>query len=122
MAIAQQMLEATATIIADYRKGEITRPDAAHIQSWLNQFDECAREPLLAEMTHVLGQTYVSKANVEKFLAGLATHKNLAGDDPTTFWRGVKFLDIQKRGHSQREFLQLFSVPLKQRTGLVDGI
>ena len=118
MAITQQMLETTAAIITDYRAGEIARPDAAHVQRWLDQFDENVREPPLVEMTHVLRHTYVSKANVEKFLAGLVTNKNLAGDDPTTFWKGVKFLDIQKRGHSQKEFLQLFSVPLKQTTGL----
>jgi hypothetical protein len=118
MAVTQEMLEATAAIIADYRAGEIARPDAAHVQRWLNQFDENVREQMLGEMRHVLGNTYVSKINVEKFLSGLASNKELAGDDPKTFWMGVKFLDIQTRGHSQREFLQLFAIPLKQQTGL----
>jgi hypothetical protein len=71
MALTQQMLETTAAIISDYREGEISRPDAAHVQRWLSQFDEAVREALLTELTHVLRRTYVSKISVEKFLAGL---------------------------------------------------
>jgi hypothetical protein len=118
MAITQEMLEATAAIFADYRDGEISRPNAVHVQTWLNQFDEGVREQLLLEITHVLQRTYVSRTNVEKFLAGLVTNKKLAGETPAAFWKGVKFLDIQGRGRSQKEFLRLFAIPLKQLAGL----
>lgn len=118
MAITQEMYNTAAAVIADYREGELPPPDAAHVQRWLSQFDEVVHEPLLAELTHVLKRTYASKADVERFLAGLVTSQNLTGGDPKAFWKTAKFLDIQKRGHSQREFLQLFSVPLLRNTGL----
>jgi hypothetical protein len=118
MAVTQQMFETTAAIISDYREGELSRPDAAHVQRWLNQFDEDVREPLLTELTHVLRHTYVSKVGVEKFLAGLVTNQKLTSGAPTSFWKGVKFLDVQTRGKSQKEFLRLFAAPLKQITGL----
>jgi hypothetical protein len=118
MAVSQDLLATAASIIADYREGEIFGPDAAHVDRWLSQFDEAIREPLLTEMNHVLGRTYVSKKNAEAFLVGLATLKKIAGDNPKDFWVNAKFLDVQMRGKSQHELLSLFGPPLKQATGL----
>lgn len=118
MAVPAELLQTTVSIIADYREGEIPRPDSAHVERWLTQFDENLRVALLTEMNHVLKQTYISKAGVENFLAGLVTSKNLTGEKPQEFWKNVKFLDIQTRGRSQSEFLKLFAIPLKQNMGL----
>jgi hypothetical protein len=118
MAIPQQMLEATAAIIADYRAGEIAPPDSAHVQRWLNQFEEGVREPLLSEVNHVLGHTYLSKQKFESFLSNLIANEKLTSGDPKKFWSGVKFLDIQSHGRSQHELLAMLAVPLKKETGL----
>ena len=118
MADIAEQLKATAEMIADYRAGEIPRPDAAHVERWLIQFDEKVREPLLNEMIHVLRKTYIPKTRVQSFLAGLVTNQKLAGDKPEEFWKTASFLNIQTRGNSQREFLNLFAVPLKEKTGL----
>ena len=118
MAQPAEKLKALADLIADYREGEVPRPDSAHVQNWLNQFDEPLREPILDEMTHVLQKTYVSKIKVNKFLAGLVTVQKLTGDDPASFWQNASFLDIQTRGNSQKDFLALFAPPLKEKTGL----
>jgi hypothetical protein len=118
MAVSRELLATAASIIADYREGEISRPDVAHVEKWLSQFDGSIRESLLTEMNHVLSKTYVSKKSAEGFLVGLATLKKLAGDNPKDFWVNAKFLDVQKRGKSQRELLSLFETPLKQATGL----
>lgn len=114
----EQLLASTASIIADYREGEIARPDANHIAKWLSQFDEGVRPALLAEMNHVLQKTYVPKARVVEFLTSLVSNPKLTGGDPKTFWTGAKFLDLQTRGNSQRDFLALFAMPLKEKTGL----
>jgi hypothetical protein len=118
MAVSAELLEATVSIIADYREGEIARPDVAHVKKWLSQFDENVRESLLTELNHVLGKTYVSKSAIEKFLAMLVTGRNVVGENPQDFWRNSNFLDVQKRGQSQADFLKLFAVPLKEKTGL----
>lgn len=118
MAEYDDLLNATASIIADYRAGEIAQPTAAHVGEWLAQFDECARLPLLRELRHVLKNTYISKSGVETFLSGLVTNAELTGGNPRDFWQSTKFLNIQTRGHSQTEFLSLFAIPLKSSTDL----
>lgn len=118
MAVAAKLLSETASLIAEYRQGEINRLDAAHVERWLAQFDEDQREPLLIEMNHVLAKTYISKKATEGFLRNLASSKNLTGDNPTNFWANARFLNLQTRGGSQGEFLSLFAGPLKEITGL----
>ena len=66
-------------------------------------------------MDHVLQQTYLSLADVTRFLKGLLKTKKLVGKDPCAFWRGVNFLDIQERGNSQTEMAQLFDAILKEK-------
>lgn len=68
-------------------------------------------------MDHVLKQTYFSRGKTRKFLAGLFQTKKLVGDDPCVFWKGVKFLDIQGGGASQKEMLALFSKVLEKKCG-----
>jgi len=115
------LLESVATLIADYRKGEIATIDAQHVERWINQFDEDVRKPILAELIHVLGKTYCTKANVLKFLGAVLTNKKLVGDDPCAFWKSAKFLDIQGGGNSQHEMLELFSQQLKKECGFDIG-
>jgi hypothetical protein len=40
-------LSALAALIADYRQGEITEPDADHVERWVLQFDADELEPLM---------------------------------------------------------------------------
>lgn len=101
------MLDDLAATIADYRESEIPKPNGAHVKKWLAQFDVAVQEPLLSEMSHILKQTYVPKALVENFLANLVTNGDLVGSDPKTFWKDAKFLDLQKRGNSQRELMKM---------------
>ena len=117
MAVTQQMLDALAATIADYREGEIDKPSAQHVEKWLAQFDQGLRTQLLSEITHILGQTYIAKMRVEAFLAALVTNQKLAGDRPKEFWKKAKFLDLQKHGSSQRELVAMIDVPLKAETG-----
>ncbi|KQT34835.1 hypothetical protein ASG29_01365 [Sphingomonas sp. Leaf412] len=109
--------ERLAGIIADYREGEIDRPDAAHVLRWIAQFPAAVRAPLLAETTHVLARTYVDRPAMRRFLSSVAASKRFAGDDPATFWRGVAFLRIQQAGNSQRDMLALFDEILQDAFG-----
>ena len=109
--------ERLATIIRDYREGEVPRPDAAHVLKWIGQFPTSVREPLLAETTHVLERTYVDRAAMLGFLRSVAKSRKLAGDDPASFWRGVSFLRLQPAGDSQRDMLALFDTILAELFG-----
>jgi len=118
MAVSAELLAKAASIIADYREGEIARPDSAHVARWLEQFDENGKEPLISSLNHVFSKTYISKKAAESFLEGLITNPKLTGGDPKGFWSSVKFLDIQSGGKSQHEFLELLAIPMKAKTGL----
>ncbi len=113
-----ELLTSIATTITDYRPGEITTPDANHVERWITQFDAAVQDPMLAELDHVLKKTYVTRANVEQFLGIVLTARKLAGDDPCDFWRKANFLSIQGGGDSQREMLALFRTVLRSTCGL----
>lgn len=108
-----RLLESIAATIADYRQGEIAPPDAAHVARWINQFEATVRDPLLAELDQVLTRTYITRVEVETFLASLVTNAKLAGDNPCDFWRSANFLSIQGGGNSQREMLKMFDQVLR---------
>ena len=114
----KDLCEKVAEIVVDYRRGEIATPNAAHVERWINQFPATVRGPLLTEVAHILDHTYARKAAVEGFVKALVANKDLAGDDPATFWRGVRFLRLQQVGHSQRDMLALFDKALNHAFGL----
>jgi len=103
--------------IADYREGEIARPDRNHVLRWVNQFDPIARGLILQETAHFLGRRYASKANVHEFINALVQHNDLTGVDQRAFWSGVGFLRLQQRSQSQRDMLAILSGILEQRFG-----
>lgn len=104
----QDSAERIAQIISDYRLGEITPPDKAHVGRWIAQFPQSVRAPLLDETAHVLDRSYTAKTEVKRYLKGVISNPAIAGANPATFWRGVKFLRLQKVGNSQKDFLRLF--------------
>lgn len=112
------LLESIASSIHDYRRGEILEPTPDHVDSWVRQFDDNVQVPILAEINHVLGETYISKASVEKFLVGLVRNKDFGGENPRPFWRNISFLNIQEGGNSQREMLEMFDSVLQKACNL----
>jgi hypothetical protein len=113
-----KLLESLAKIIADYRQGEIAPPTADHVGAWIQQFDDHVQIPMLAELNHVLGETYISRSHVRQFLSGLVKSEKFATDNPRSFWRRVSFLDIQGGGNSQRELLRMFDGVLQEECNL----
>lgn len=118
MAERQQLLTSIAASMADYRTGEVRKPDAAHVGKWINQFDYAVQLPMLREMDHVLKKTYFTRQNFVTFLTGLLKSKKFAGENPCEFWKNVGFLDIQHGGASQADMLKFFDELLKEECGL----
>ena len=118
MSTRPELLVSIAATIKDYRHGEIQMPDPAHVARWVNQFAADVQLPILAEMDHVLKNTYLNRGRVTGFLSSLVIAQKLAGDDPCGFWRSVKFLKIQGGGRSQKDMLALFDGFLKEHCGL----
>jgi hypothetical protein len=112
-----ELLASIVATTSDYREGDLAAPKTAHVERWVKQFDDVVQLPILREMDHVLKKTYFSRNRTIGFLDGLFQTKKLVGDDPCAFWKGVKFLDIQGGGASQKEMLALFSKVLKKNCG-----
>jgi hypothetical protein len=113
----QVALTSIATRIADYRAGEIPALDQQHVERWASWFDLAVREPILIEMDHILGQTYVSRGTVVSFLTNLLTHEPLVGANPAAFWRSANIFQNQRLGNSQSEMLAIFDSLLQQTRG-----
>ncbi len=113
-----ELLVEVATNIADYRTGDMATPDAEHVGKWVSQFDVDYREPLLRELAHVWKQLYISKNIASSFLKKIIENGYLATGNQKSFWRGVNFLNIQQKGHSQADMLMLFDGQLKKKHGL----
>ena len=113
-----ELLQSIASTIADYRQGEIATPDAGHVDKWIRQFDAPVQQEMLAELDHVLKNTYVTRAKVTEFLRSVVSSTKLTGNDPRAFWRKANILDIQNAGNSQREMLAMFETILKSKVGL----
>ena len=103
-----KLLSSIAETIQDYRQGEIPAPTPGHVERWVKQFDPTNQNALLQELDHVLDNTYIDRANLLKFLSVVLTNPKIAGNDPSGFWHGAHFLNIQGGGNSQREMLGIF--------------
>ena len=109
--------------IADYRQNEIAIIDAPQVVTWLQQFDAQDQPTILAETERLLSRTYISRAIAKAFVVKLVANKELAGDDPKSFWEDAAFLKLQKSSQSQSDMLTLlnevltesFSVSAKQQ-------
>jgi hypothetical protein len=111
-------LEALAALIADYRDGEVAKPDADHVERWVRQFDADEREPLLDELLRIWPAFYLKRQVVERFLQRKLTDASLVGANPAEFWARTTVLDIQMRGGSQRALRELLRPLLYQAMGL----
>ena len=81
----RELLEQLASVIADYRSDVLPPPDADRVGRWVAQFKDDVQGPILSEMIHVLGQTYLSRNACEQFIEGVVTSPKLAGKDPPAF-------------------------------------
>lgn len=113
---------ALAAMISDYREGEIPTLDAAHVDRWISQFPAAVRDPILTELLHVFRWTYFSRAKVQTFIDSIVTNANFVGANPGEFWQGVKVLNLQTAGNSQKDMLTLLGDSLQRQCGLAMGL
>lgn len=109
-----------ANMTADYRTEDLCRATPEHVQWWLDQLDETEETKIafLAELIHVLKQTYFSKDQAKKFLKFLATNDKFTSSEPKHFWKNAAVLDIQQGGSSQTELRALLEEVLEEQLGV----
>ncbi|MGD2181004.1 phosphoribosyltransferase-like protein [Lusitaniella coriacea] len=119
----QILLQSIATILVDYRQGEITAIDPNHINRWVTQFskfgfDDEAQIIILGEMERILKSYYISRNFAQSFLASILTSQKLFGTNPAATIRNAQFLQIQRKGNSQNDLLNLCKPILQSNYGL----
>lgn len=119
----QTLLDSIAAIIADYRQGEIAAINPSHIEKWVRQFskfgfDNEAQDIILGEMEHILKVCYVSRSSAQSFLTNMLTSQELFGANPAVTIRNTQFLQIQRKGNSQNDLLNICELILKSNYGL----
>lgn len=100
----QDLLESISEIISDYRLGEVPPMTPNHVARWVSQFDDDDQFPILQEMNYLLKKYYFSRSHVKSFLKKRIFSKR--SDDIISISK-IQFLDIQKKGYSQKDLLTL---------------
>ena len=114
----EALLASIATTIADYRSGEISPPTPEHVEKWVSQFDHEEQGAILEETDLVLRSTYLNKDRARGVLTRFLSNPEIVGSDPVTMLAQVKFLDIQRKGNSQKDLLNLATEVLQSKYGL----
>lgn len=114
----ENLLVSIADIIKDYRIDELDQPTPDHVDKWVNQFSEKVRLPILRELMYVFAKNYYNKKRISDWIDQFTKYKGIAGDNPTDFWTGVNFLNIQKKGDSQKRMLSIIESSLNESLGL----
>lgn len=114
----KELLGSIADQVADYREGDVPRRTPDIVERWVRQFPDKEQDGILLELNHVLGECYISRNIMLKFLTGLMKSSELCGADPKEFWKQANILSIQQGGNSQRELLGVFGEILIHQHGL----
>lgn len=103
----QSLLESITHTISDYRIGEILPVTINHVNKWVSQFNSSEQIVILTEIDYLLRKNYISRAKAKSFLNGILTSQEIFGDNPFQVIPYVQFLDIQRKGSSQKDLLKL---------------
>lgn len=99
----------------DYQHCDMT---TSHVEEWIMQFYPEYQLPIITEMDHILKNSYVSQKDITSFLNKILDDSRLFGENIKEGLKGTKFLNIQTKGHSQKELLEIVENILKEKYSL----
>jgi len=117
------LLQSITTTIADYRQGEISIINPSHVNRWVTQFDrfgcdDNAQKVILEQMDRILKTYYISYEKAQAFIRRALISERLFGSDPAKTLPNIKFLQIQTKGSSQNDLLNLCDSMLQSLYGI----
>ncbi|MCP3779371.1 hypothetical protein NLX78_15250 [Paenibacillus sp. Lou8.1] len=108
----EELMNSIVDTTKDYKNGKVMSKD--HVEKWIEQFNESSRLTILKEIDHILKKHYVSKERTAEFMELLINKKEIVGDFKTNY-PAVSFLEIQRKGESQRELLELLGDTMEEK-------
>ncbi|WP_297439227.1 hypothetical protein [uncultured Clostridium sp.] len=102
-------------IIKDYEMPIGTQMNEKHIETWLSQFDEEDQDVILEEMINICKKFYFSREDVKNILEYFFTDKEYWETCTRNKFKNMKFLNIQERGTSQEDLLEIVNEVLDEK-------
>jgi hypothetical protein len=113
-----ELLNSIVSTIQTYREGQIPRPDAAHVNRWVEQFAPEQQLAILTEMAPLMERCFLKEGWIRTQMQRLARSEKIAGGNPATYWPTVNFLRVQQNGNSQQDMLRIFGEELNAIYGI----
>lgn len=110
----ENLIQQLINIAGSYRHGQIDPFNEAHVNTWLAQFNPGVQLDLLRELVFTLRQTFYSEQKLESEIRDFLNPT----EERRNFLTSNTFLDIQQRGSSQHDMLQIASRVLTQAYGV----
>ena len=107
------IIDSIVKIAGDYRNGSIM--NVTHVNEWISQFEEEVHLPILTETEHIIRNNYVSKKEAYACLEGILSQDKIFNGNFAEKYLNVEFLDIQERGTSQKDLLNLLNEVLTDK-------
>lgn len=114
----KELLESIASIVCDYRIDEIDRITSMHVEKWVNQFDKDDQIIILNELNHILKKYYISKEQAKTYLKSTLLDNRISGSNKKEYFKKLNFINIQDKGYSQKDMLELVNEILQEEYGL----
>lgn len=111
------LLESLANTISDYRQSEISPITPIHVERWLKQFDFADQPIILKELEAIMKRFYFSYTQVRECIRTFLKEFIIRNQDPTKLLPHVSFLNIQRKGGSQKAMLEIVDEILLQEYG-----
>ncbi|MGI0480691.1 hypothetical protein ACN4EE_07865 [Geminocystis sp. CENA526] len=105
----QNLLASIANTIKDYRQGEISPITPDHVDKWVSQFEKEDQLIILYEINNLLSKYYFSKSKTVSFLKAIFKRQDIFGENPSSTIPCTNFLNIQRKGSSQKDLIKLAS-------------
>ena len=106
--------QAIANIISGYAGNRFGTYDQAHVERWINQFEEDERQLVLEETLHILKSQYITEERFVELVKDTIHEQSIHGGNPTAFWSEASLLQIQLNGNSQIELNDIFCTVLEE--------
>jgi hypothetical protein len=102
-----ELLESIAKTVQDYRSGEIPAISANRVDRWISQFEVNEQNQILYELDFILKKSYFSRQKTISFLNSVLELSEIFGDNIFNGVLRTQFLNIQRKGTSQKDLLKL---------------
>lgn len=113
-----ELIESLANTISDYRPNEVTLITSAHVEKWLNQFDQNSQDIVLCEMDTLMRRLFISRKEMKSCLKRFILYHVLNDRLPEDVFPHVEFLNIQQSGGSQAALLSIIDEILGEEYGI----